>query len=181
MMSGAADVAMIVILVLACLIGVLTTAVRLPGTWIIVAAAAVYGWWSNWTGITGGTIWLLLGVALAAELVELLMSVVTARSAGASRQAAWGGLVGGIVGMFILTIPIPGIGTVIGALLGCFAGATIAEVVVHNDLSRGARVGVFAAIGFALGAALKIAVALAMTGLVLTSALCTPAGAPIQP
>lgn len=172
----------VVALVVCCLLGVLLTAVRLPGTWLIVMAALGYGWWSNWESVGPVTIAVLAGIALFGEITDLTMSAVTARKAGATRQAAWGGLVGGVGGMIflssLLSLPFPVIGTVVGAtagaLVGCFGGAMLVELAMRKKLTQGAKVGLFSAIGFVLGMATKIALALAMTGLVLTSVVCSP-------
>lgn len=169
------------VLVACCLLSILLTAVRMPGTWLIVAAALGYGWWTGWDPIGWGVIAVLAGIALAAEAVEIVMSVVTAKKAGASRQAAWGGLIGGFAGMIFLaslfSLPFPVIGTMVGAsvgaLVGCFAGAMIAELAVRKKLVQGTKVGFFSALGFALGTATKTAIALAMSGLLLTFAVCS--------
>lgn len=159
------EAAGIILLVLVCLAAVVATAVRLPGTWVIVAAAFVYGWLDGWERISVTWVLVLAGLAAVGELVELILSFLTARRAGATRQAAWGGLIGGFLGMFFLSVPLPLIGTFIGAILGCFAGAAITEIWIHNQIQRGARVGVFSAIGFAVGAAAKVGLALAMAGI----------------
>lgn len=140
------------------------TALRMPGPWIIVAAAGGFGWWNGWQRVTLMTLGALIGVALLGEAVEFFTAMVTARRAGASRRAGWGALVGGFAGMIFLSIPVPLIGTVVGALLGCFAGAAIAELTARRELGQGAKVGVFAAIGFVLGGAAKTAIAMAMSG-----------------
>jgi uncharacterized protein YqgC (DUF456 family) len=103
------------------------------------------------------------------EVIELLTSVLTARKAGASRRAGWGGLIGGIVGMFLFSIPVPIIGTIVGALVGCFVGAMIAELSVRNELGQGAKVGMFSAAGFVLGMVAKLALALVMAGVLVSS------------
>lgn len=159
-----------------CLLGVLLTAVRLPGTWLLLATAVVYGWWTGWERIGIATVLILAGVAIVGEVVELLASVVTARRAGATSQAAWGALIGGFVGMLFLSflVPIPLIGSMVGAVVGCFGGALLTELVMQKNLAHGAKVGVFAALGFAIGTATKVAVALAMAVVVLTCALCAP-------
>ena len=149
---------------LTCLLSVFLTALRMPGTWVIVAAAAGHGWWTGWTRVTLLTLAVLIGAAVVGEAAEMFTSMLTARRAGASRRAVWGGLIGGFVGMILFSIPIPLIGTVLGALLGCFAGAAIAEFTARKELGQGARVGAFAAIGFVLGAAAKTALAMAMSG-----------------
>lgn len=150
-------------LALLCLVSVVATAVRLPGTWAIVAGAAVYGWLTDWEHVGGVLIGILIGLAIFGELLELGMSAVTARKAGASRRAAWGALIGGFVGMFIFSLPLPLIGTMFGALAGCFVGALIAELTVKGELAHGAKVGTFSAIGFVLGIVSKIALAMIMS------------------
>ena len=167
------DIAIIAGLGLCCLAGVLLTALRLPGTWLILVTALVYGWWTDFAEVGWVMIGALIGVALLGEAIELLASIFTARKAGASRQAAWGGLLGGILGMIFLSIPIfiPPIGTIFGALIGCFLGAAIAEYAVRKKLAQGAKVGFFSALGFILGTATKTALALLMAAVLLTTVL----------
>jgi uncharacterized protein YqgC (DUF456 family) len=168
----------VAVLVLCCVVAVAMTAVRLPGTWLIIAAALLYGWWADWQGVGLWLVILLVGVALAAEVIELLASAFTARKAGASRQAAWGALIGGFLGMLLLSflVPIPIVGTMVGALVGCFAGAMIAEMDVRKELGQGTRVGLFSALGFVIGTVTKIAIAFAMSGILLTSVVCSGPG-----
>ena len=111
------------------------------------------------------------GVAVLAEVAEAVSSVWFARKGGASRRAAWYGLVGGLAGAFLLTIPVPIIGTVIGAAIGCFAGAMVGELSLNRDAASGARAGFYAALGRTLGTMFKIAAAVVMSGLVVVSAL----------
>lgn len=155
----------IALLVLTCLVAVVLTAVRMPGTWIIVAAALLYGWLNDWQRMTPAWIIVLAGIAAVGEIVELIASFVSARRGGATRQAAWGGLIGGFLGMFLFSLPLPIIGTFIGAIIGCFVGAALTEVVIHNEIQRSARVGFFSAVGFVIGAVTKVALATAMTGI----------------
>lgn len=147
-----------------CFVAVLLTAVRLPGVWLIVALAAGHGWWGGWEPVSLTTVAILIGAAVIGEVVETLTSMFAARRAGASRRASWGALIGGFVGMIFLSIPVPLIGTVVGAVLGCFVGATIGELSARRKLGQGAKVGIFAAIGFVIGGAAKTALAMAMSG-----------------
>ena len=162
-------------LVLCCCLAVVLTALRLPGTWLLIAVTLVYGWLSDWRGVGLVMVAVLCGLALIGEAVELLASVFTAKKAGASRQAAWGGLAGGLAGMILLSflVPVPLLGTLVGALLGCFLGATLAELAMRKRLAHGAKVGFFSAVGFALGAAAKVAITLAMSAVLLTSVVCS--------
>ena len=175
------DWLIIIVLVVICLVGLALTAVRLPGGWLIVITALVHGWWTGWHPITVTIAVVLVGLAIGGEVLELLMSTVTARKAGASRRAAWGGLVGGIVGgiagTILLSLPLPIIGTFFGtffgAMAGCFCGAMIAELTVDKTVADSAKVGVFSAIGLVLGAVAKLAVAFLLCGVLLTSVVCS--------
>lgn len=163
------DVIIIIGVAFICLLSLVMTALRLPGIWLIVATGVGYGWWSSWESVDVTILLILGGIALLGELVEFGMSVFTSRRAGASSRAAWGGLIGGLVGMIVFSIPVPIIGTVIGALLGCFAGAMIGELTVKNKIGQGVKVGFFAAVGFVLGTVAKLAFAMIMSGILVTS------------
>lgn len=156
-----------------CMIFVALTVFRLPGTWLIFIMATAYDGWNDWTRL--GPWWLgaLVTGALLGEIVETLGSMELARRAGASRQAVWGAIIGGFVGMIFLSflVPVPLLGTLIGALAGCFAGAALVEVVVRERWAHGARVGVFAAAGFVLGSMLKTSIAIAMSAIVVAATL----------
>jgi uncharacterized protein YqgC (DUF456 family) len=164
------------LLALCCVLAVAMTALRLPGTWLIIAGALVYGWWADWEGVPWWLVVLLLVVAVVAEVVEWLSSAVTTRKAGGSRQAAIGALVGGFAGMLFLSflVPIPLVGTMLGALVGCFGGALIAELAMRKKLTQGAKVGLFSALGYVLGTVTKMAIAFTMAGILLTSVVCSP-------
>jgi len=161
--STVLDILMLVVLAGVCLLAVVATVVRLPGTWVIVAAAAAYGWLHAWAHVGPTLILILLGVAVLGELVELGVSVVTTRRSGASNRAGWGALIGGFAGMFVFSLPMPFVGTMFGALVGCFVGALIAELTVKQEFVHGTRAGTFAAIGFVLGIVTKVALAMMMS------------------
>ncbi|MEE8170686.1 MAG: DUF456 domain-containing protein [Phycisphaerae bacterium] len=153
----------------ASLIGLVLVIFQLPGTWLILAAAAGYAWQSEWHDISKATVVILAALALLGELVELLATWLGARRVGASRRSMWFGLLGGFGGMLLLTIPIPVIGTLAGAIIGCFIGAAIGEMMVRDDLAGATKVGVVTAISRAFGTIAKLALALAMTALVIAS------------
>jgi len=163
-------------LALWCLVGVLLTVVRMPGTWTIIVGAALHGWWTQWSSIGTTTLGLLIAAAVVAEIIEFLASSVVAKGAGASRRAAIGGFLGAFLGMFMLSflVPIPLVGTVVGAIAGCFLGALIGELSSQSKLEKVARVGAFSAIGLVIGMVTKMAISAAMAGVVLFAAFTTP-------
>jgi uncharacterized protein YqgC (DUF456 family) len=144
-------------------------------------SAAGYGWLTGWDRVRPWLIAVLLAAAVVGELVEFGMSMVSARSAGASRRAGWGALIGGIAGMFVFSLPLPFFGTMFGALAGCFVGALIAELTVRPEFYHGARVGTFSAIGFVVGLVSKIALAMIMSVLLLGYAAFGPSALPPEP
>lgn len=158
-------------LVVSCILGLLLVVLQLPGTWVIAAATAGYAWHGQFRQITTTLLAIVIGTAVAAEIVEFLASMMTAKRAGASRRAGWFGLIGGIIGMFALSVPIPVVGSVIGGLLGCFAGALFGELTLRNDMESAVRIGFAAAIGRVLGLAAKLGMAVAMSGVAIASAL----------
>lgn len=165
------DVGMGLVLALACLAGVFMTMFRLPGTWLILLTAVGFGWYDGWQRITLTALIVLVVIALVAEVLETTLSVVAVRRVGASRQAAWGGVIGGFLGILVFAVPVPLVGPILGALLGCFTGAMIGEVLARRDLRLGTKAGLVSAIGFAFGAMLKTTAAIAMSGVVAWAAI----------
>lgn len=165
------DIILLILLILVCIAGTLLTVLQLPGIWLIVVAAGAYGWYYDWQVIGLWTLAVLAAIAAAAEVGELLSGVWLARRGGGSRRAGWWGLIGGIAGALVLTIPVPIVGTVLGAAVGCFAGALLAELSLQKKAADGARVGLYAAVGQTLGTTLKIAAAVMMSGIAVTWAI----------
>jgi uncharacterized protein YqgC (DUF456 family) len=151
-----------------CLLAVILTVFRGPGTWLVAVTGLMTAWLTQSQKVGWWLVGSLFAMALVAEALELLTSVLTARKVGASRQAAWGGLIGGFAGMFVFSLPIPPpFGIFVGALLGCFTGSMIGEHLARQRLEQSARVGIMSAIGFALGTALKLAIVMGMAGLLV--------------
>ncbi len=167
----------LILLSLWCLVGIFMTALRLPGTWWILAGGIGYKLLAPENEPGWGVVTVLAGLAAAGELFELICSAATTRKGGGSPRAAWGGLIGGFVGMVtfgaLFSLPVPVIGTAfgaaVGALAGCFLGAAVVEIGLGRSLQHGTRVGLFAALGFALGGAVKTATALTMAILAVGS------------
>jgi uncharacterized protein len=150
------------IIVLACLLGIALTLLTLPGAWFMLAAAVacnlwqpgMFSWW---------TIGVCAGVAVLAEIAEMLASALGAKKTGGTRSGAIGSVIGAIVGAIAGTPFFPPIGTIAGAVLGAGAGAMIAERgLADKSWKDSAKVGGGAAIGRLIATALKSAAAVAI-------------------
>jgi uncharacterized protein YqgC (DUF456 family) len=158
-------------LTLVTLVSLVLAVFQLPGTWIILGGSILYAWHGHWQTITPTVLGILAGLAILGELWEFASSALLARRAGASARASWFALAGGFLGMFIFSIPVPVLGTIFGAVAGCFAGAVIGEMTVREDMAGAARVGASAAVGRVLGTIGKLMVTLVMAALGLGTAI----------
>jgi hypothetical protein len=111
-------------------------------------------------------------LAAAGEVLEFLSALVGSRQAGGTRRGSWGGLLGGIAGAIAGTplIPVPVLGTVIGACAGAFLGAAAFEWLGGRGLAPSVRSGGGAAMGRLFGTAAKLAVGVALWFLIAVAA-----------
>jgi uncharacterized protein YqgC (DUF456 family) len=138
-------------------LGLSLTLVGLPGIWLMAAALVGFAWLTGWNIYVGWpSVITALALALLAELIEFIAGSVGAKKAGGSRRAMIGAIVGGLIGGFLFTIPLPVIGTIFGACLGCFLGAAIMEMGVKDDAGHALRVGWGAAQGRLWATLLKL-------------------------
>ena len=147
--------------------GVVLTALQMPGNWVIVAATAAFAWWrwgaESWSyGPT--TLITILALALLGELIEFLAGALGSKAVGGSKRGAAisiiTALAGAIAGTFF--IPIPIVGTLLGAAAGAGLGAAIGDKWAGRSWPDTFRVFRGAAIGKLSGAAGKLAIAAAM-------------------
>jgi hypothetical protein len=94
-----------------------------PATWIIWGAALLNAALTGFTPINWTFLIVLALIALVAVTIDNLAAAWGARKFGGSSAAAWGALVGGLVGLFLGPI---------GFLIGPFAGAVVAEMLVSR-------------------------------------------------
>jgi uncharacterized protein YqgC (DUF456 family) len=160
----------VVLLAVVLIIGVCLIPLGLPGLWLIVAAAPVFDWLTGTPHRIG--LATMIGVtllAVAAELLDLVLAARAARKYGGSQRAAWGAAIGGLVGALI-GVPIPVEGSVVGALTGVFLGALIAETTRGAGPRSAVKVATGAVIGRVVASVAKVGIACVMAGWVLAAA-----------
>lgn len=153
--------------VLVMVIGLVLIPFGLPGLWLMVATVlglALAGQLSWTLGLT------LAGAAFAAELAEFLVLRAFGRAYGGSREAFWGAIAGGMVGLF-MGVPVPLVGPLITAFLGTFAGAGLVTYWETRSLQRSARVGWGVVLARTVAVGIKIAIALLMLAAVVFALL----------
>ena len=143
-----------VILVLVGLVGIVLPA--LPGHILILAGLILAAWADDFERV-GPAMLVLIGVIGAVSYgVDFAAAALGAKHMGASKRAMVGAALGTVLGLFFGFV-----GVVIGPLLG----AIIGELTQHRDWKRVGKAGMAAWIGFAIGTAVKVAIAFVMLGL----------------
>lgn len=154
---------MFILLALALIIAntlfLVATALQLPGNWLMVlAACGVTRWGPETAMFSNWALVVMAAIALLAEIFELVAGSAGSRRAGGSRRGALlalaGSLAGGILGTFLLPIPI--VGSIFGACAGAFLGALIGEVSRGRPMKESLRSGKGAATGRCFGMAAKV-------------------------
>ena len=127
----------------------------LPGTTLIFGGLALAAWAEDFEHVGAGTLAVIAGLTVLSYGVDFAAGSLGARRFGASKRAVIGASVGAIVGLFF---GLPGI------LLGPLVGAVLGELSAQRTLGEAGRAGLGTAIGLAIGAAAKLALALSMLG-----------------
>lgn len=151
------DVIPVLLLLVVFTAGLLLVPLGLPGLWVMVLGVIGYGWWTGFRDVGLVTIVVALGLALAAELLEMWLGFRYAKRYGGSQRAGWGALIGGIIGA-IVGVPIPIVGSVIGAFVGAFAGAAVMQYTLARTLDGAVVAGWGAVLGRAASVAVKTGV-----------------------
>jgi uncharacterized protein YqgC (DUF456 family) len=154
-----------------CAVGLASLVLGLPGTFLILAAAALYAWLTGFQAVTWGTLGWLTALCLTGETLELFSGAIGTREESPStRTMIWtivGGFIGGIVGAPFLF----GIGSLFGALAGAFSGAAFAVHSEGADSRTALRTGLVAMRGRFLGLVAKLSIAVVMIVVVFVAAL----------
>jgi uncharacterized protein len=134
----------------------------LPGHLLIFAGLVLAAWAEHFTRVSVWTLAVIAVVAGASYIVDFAAAALGAKRLGASSRAMIGAGLGTMAGLFF---GLPGI------IVGPFVGAVIGELTVETDWRRAGKAGVAAWIGFAIGTAVKVAMAFLMIGIFVAALL----------
>jgi uncharacterized protein YqgC (DUF456 family) len=146
----------------------------LPGNWLVVLTTCLFAWW-KWDErvFSGWTLIAIAALALLGELLEFLAGMIGARRSGASWRGAMTAVLGAIFGALLGTfvIPVPLLGSVLGASAGAGLVVWATEVSRGQPASHSLRRGVGAGIGQFLGTGSKFAIGLVVWLVIAVAAL----------
>jgi uncharacterized protein len=132
----------------------------LPGTALILAGLVLGAWIDGFQRVGPGMLVLIGAIGALTYGVDFAAAALGAKRMGASPRAVWGAALGTLLGL-----PLGLIGIIFGPLIGAILG----ELSVHRDMARAGKAGVAAWLGFAVGMAVKIALAFTMVALFLAA------------
>jgi uncharacterized protein len=134
----------------------------LPGAPLVFLGALLAAWAEDFAYLGTGSLVLLGALAVLAVVIDFIASAYGVRRYGASGRAMLGAAVGAIAGLPF---------GIAGVLLGPFIGATLGELSLRRSLGAASRAGIGATIGLVLGTAAKLAIAVAMVGVIVVMRL----------
>lgn len=158
----------IILCILMLLIGLTLIIFGIPGTFVILIGAVIYGLVTKFHEISITTLFLLLGIALLGELIEFVSGMYGAKKLGASKLGMIFALIGGLTGGVCGTIIYPFVGTIIGVLLGTFSGGFLGEKMLKKELACSLKAGFGAFIGRLGGTFGKLVLGIIMAIMVLS-------------
>jgi uncharacterized protein YqgC (DUF456 family) len=149
-----------ILLVIIGLVGIVVPA--LPGPVLVYAGLFLAAWIDGFDKVGWLPLTVLGALTALTFFADFVASGAGAKRAGASKQAVIGAMMGTVVGVFF---------GIAGLFIGPFIGAAAGEFLADRDLVKAGRVGYGTLVGLVLGAAMKVALALAMIGLFVTAYL----------
>lgn len=165
------DYVVLALYILISLAGLVSLIFGLPGTFIILGASVLYGWYGGFSEITVRVIIILVVLALAGELIEFLLGILGSKKYESSNRAIVGSIIFGIIGAVMGAPFFFGIGAVIGAFAGAFAGAILMELSQGKKMDEAIKSGWGAFLGRVAGTISKGALGIAMIAITVLAVL----------
>jgi uncharacterized protein YqgC (DUF456 family) len=129
----------------------------LPGNWGLVGTALIIKLVPYFDSFTWVYFFVVLGLAIVAEVIESFLGLVVVAKKGGSRWGVLGSFVGGIAGVILGAAFIPPVGSVLFGLAGAFAGAVLGEYLNEQKTETALKVGFWSFVGRSLAIMGKVA------------------------
>jgi hypothetical protein len=157
------------VFIMVLLIGTFSVVFGFPGTAIIFVDVFVYAAVTGFEKIGFKTLMTLLVLSILAEVADFAVGMAGSIEVGASRTGFWAFFIGGIIGAFLMTPFLLGLGLIVGIFLGGFAGMLTVDLYHRNRLKPTLRAPLGAVLGRAAGICVKGFFALIMIIITLSS------------
>ncbi len=156
---------LVAVLVVAGILGLVLP--MLPGAPLLFVGLLVAAWIEDFAYVGPWTLSVLAFMALLSYVVDFGAGALGAKGFGATKYAMVGAFAGAFVG---IAFGLPGI------ILGTFLGAVAGELLASRGLREAGVAGLGATIGFAVGVAAKMALAVSMLSIFVFMRLWGAAG-----
>ena len=130
----------------------------LPGTLLIFGGILLAAYADGFARVGLWPLLVIGVIGVATYFVDFVATALGTKKLGASKRAMIGAGLGTLLGLFL---GLPGI------IIGPFIGAVIGELTATRDLQKAGKAGLAAWIGFAVGSAIKVALAFLMIAIFL--------------
>lgn len=143
------ETAALILAILFFIAGILGTILPiLPGAVLVYAGILLYGLMTHFKTLGLYFFVIQTAVLILTFFIDYWASAYGTKRFGGSKQAAWGAVIGAILGLAVFGP--------LGVIIGPFLGAVLAELLRGTPLPQTLRVGVGTIVGTLGGAALKI-------------------------
>jgi len=139
----------------------------LPGPFMLWTISIVYGILTGFQHLTVLSAITITALMIIATSKDIWMPIVGMKSYGVSCSTAIGMFFGGLVGTFVIPIPI------VGTLIGAIVGAILLELLNLGDLQKALKAGGYAFKSFLLGMATELGFSVLIVVIFFASLLVT--------
>ncbi|MDZ4771002.1 MAG: DUF456 domain-containing protein [Chloroflexota bacterium] len=134
-----------------------------PGPAMLWGVSLAYGVLTEFRELTIVSMVIISLLMLATALSDFWTPLLGMKSRGGSCSSVFGTIIGGLLGTFLIPIPL------LGTLLGAIGGAMLMEVLRVGDLRTALRAGSFAAESVVIGLVLELVVNVAIIAVFVVS------------
>jgi len=163
------EIFLLILFFLFSIAGIISHFFGLPGNWAILGISFLLAWSGHFDKIQINTLAILLALTLFGELIEFLLGIIGAKKYEASNRAIAGSIFFGIVGAILGAPFFLGVGSIIGAFAGAFAGAVIIELFQGKRINQAFSSGWGTLLGRVGGSFAKIFIGIVMVIITLSS------------
>lgn len=130
----------------------------LPDTFLIFLGALIYAIWTKFFEVNLNLILILAGLMVFGYFLDYLGAALGAKKFGASKLGVLGAILGGFLGLILLSLP--------GLAIGAIFGTVVFELIfAQKDFQAALKSGVGTFLGLLFGILAKIIIIVLMIGL----------------